>query len=100
MLRTLLDVKRAGLEPAALEAALPGSAKVRELAACYRVFEGALQQHGYADASLQLAEATRLVAAGPGRLRAAAVLVFGFMELNPLEARLLEACGRTTTVIR
>ena len=34
VLRTLLDVKRAGLGPAELAAAFPESAKVRELAAC------------------------------------------------------------------
>jgi RecB family exonuclease/superfamily I DNA/RNA helicase len=98
MLRTLLDVKRAGLGPADLEAAFPRSAKVRELAACHRALEAALHQHGYYDASDLLTEAARLVAAEPGRLGAASVLVFGFIELNPLEARLLEACARGSSL--
>jgi ATP-dependent helicase/DNAse subunit B len=98
VLRTLLDVKRAGLEPAQLEAAFPGSAKVRELAACYRALEGALRQHGYYDASDLLGEAARLVVAEPERLGAVAILVFGFVELNPLETRLLEACRRAAVV--
>jgi ATP-dependent helicase/DNAse subunit B len=98
MLRTLLDVKRAGLGPADFEAALPQSAKVRELAACQRAFEAALHQHGYYDASDLLIEAARLVAAEPGRLGATAVLVFGFVELNPIEARLLEACAGASSL--
>ena len=100
VLRTLLDVKRAGLSPPDLEAAFPGSKKVQELAACYRAFEAALRQHGYHDASDLLDEAARLLIAEPGRLGAAAVLVFGFVELNPLEMRLLDACGRAATVHR
>ena len=100
VLRTLLDVKRAGLGPGDLEAAFPASAKVRELAACQRGLDAALHQHGYYDASDLLAEAARLVAAEPERLGAAAVLVFGFVELNPLERRLLDACGRAATVFR
>ncbi|HEX2482075.1 MAG TPA: hypothetical protein VHQ69_09360, partial [Methylomirabilota bacterium] len=100
VLRTLLDVKRAGLGPADLEAAFPASRKVRELAACQRGLDAALHQHGYYDASDLLAEAARLVAAEPERLGAAAVLVFGFVELNPLERRLLDACGRAATVLR
>ncbi|HEY7138959.1 MAG TPA: PD-(D/E)XK nuclease family protein [Methylomirabilota bacterium] len=100
VLRTLLDVKRAGLAPADLETALPGSAKARELAASYRALESAITRHGYYDASDLLIEATRLVDREPGRLDAAAVLAFGFVELNPLETRLLEACARATTVVR
>ena len=100
VLRTLLDVKRAGLGPAELEAAFPESAKVRELAASYRALETAIMRHGYYDASDLLAEAARLVVADPGRLGAAAVLAFGFVELNPLETRLLEACGRGAPVLR
>ncbi len=60
----------------------------------YRALETALARHGYYDASDLLAEAARLIAAEPGRLGAAAVLAFGFVELNPLETRLLDACGR------
>ncbi len=100
VLRTLLDLKRAGLGPEDLEAAFPASAKVRELAACQRGLEAALHRHGYYDASDLLAEAARLVTADPERLGAAALLVFGFVELNPLETRLLEACGRASTVLR
>jgi ATP-dependent helicase/DNAse subunit B len=100
VLRTLLDVKRAGLGPGDLEAAFPASAKVRELAACQRGLDAALHQHGYYDASDLIAEAARLVATEPDRLGAAAVLVFGFVELNPLERRLLDACGRAATVLR
>ena len=96
VLRTLLDVKRAGLGPAELEAAFPESAKLRELAASYRALETAIARHGYYDASDLLAEAARLVLADPGRLGAAAVLAFGFVELNPLETRLLDACGRAS----
>jgi RecB family exonuclease len=98
VLRTVLDVKRAGLGPDDLEAALPGRAKIRELAACYRTFEAALRQHGYYDASDLIVAAARLVLAEPERLGALAVLVVGFVELNPLETRLLEACGRAATV--
>jgi hypothetical protein len=98
VLRTLLDVKRAGLGPADLEAAFPGSAKIQELSACYRALEEALRQRGYYDASDLLAEAARLVVTEPGRLGATAVLVFGFVELNPLETRLLEACGGAAIV--
>jgi hypothetical protein len=98
VLRTLLDAKRAGLGPAELEAAFP-SVKVRELAASPRA-RTSHHQHGYYDASDLLAEATRLVSADPGRLGAAAVLAFGFVELNPLEARLLDACGRGAPVLR
>ena len=94
LLRTLLDVKRAGLGAADLEAALPDSAKVREVAACQRALDAELRRHGYHDASDLLAEAARLVTAEPRRLAAAAVLVAGFVELNRLESRLLEACGR------
>jgi ATP-dependent helicase/DNAse subunit B len=100
MLRTLLDVKRAGLGPADLGAAFPDRAKIRELAGVYRQFEAALGQGGYYDASDLLVEAARLVSAEPARLATSAVLAFGFVELNPLEARLLEACGRATTVRR
>ena len=100
VLRTLLDVKRAGLGPAELAAAFPGSVKVRELAASYRALETAIARHGYYDASDLLAEAARLVLADPGRLGAAAVLAFGFVELNPLETRLLDACGRGVPVLR
>ncbi len=100
VLRTLLDVKRARLGPAELEAAFPESVKVRELAASYRALETAIVRHGYYDASDLLAEAARLVLADPGRLGAAAVLVFGFVELNPLEGRLLDACGGEATVLR
>ena len=42
VLRTLLDVKRAGLGPAELEAAFPESEKVRELAASYQALETAI----------------------------------------------------------
>jgi ATP-dependent helicase/nuclease subunit B len=100
MLRTLLDVKRAGLGPAELEAAFPESAKIRELAGVYRGFESALAHHRYYDASDLLVEAARRVASEPVRLGAAAILVFGFVELNPLEARLLEACSRAVPVLR
>jgi ATP-dependent helicase/nuclease subunit B len=100
MLRTLLDVKRAGVGPPDLEAALPGSAKVREVAGCYRELEAAVRQHHYYDASDLLAEAARLVTAEPERLGAGAVLVFGFVELNPLEIELLDACGRAGPVLR
>lgn len=100
LLRTLLDVRRSGLGPADLEAALPESPKVREVAACLRAFEADLRGLGYYDASDLLLEATRLVRAEPGRLAARALLVFGFVELNPVEVRLLEACGRATTVLR
>ena len=96
MLRTLLDVKRAGLGAADLVAAFPGSAKIRELSACHQALEVTLARHGYYDASDLLAEAARLVTAEPGRLGARAMLVFGFLELNPLETRLLEACARAT----
>jgi RecB family exonuclease len=92
LLRTLLDVKRAGLGAADLEAAFPDSAKVREVAACQRALDAELRRHAYHDASDLLAEATRLVAAEPGRLAATAVLVAGFVELNRLESGLLEAC--------
>ena len=98
VLRTLLDVKRAGLGPADLEAAFPDSAKVRELAGAYRALEAALRRHGYYDASDLLGEAARLLVTEPERLGAAAVLVFGFVELNPLETRLLEACTRAAAV--
>jgi ATP-dependent helicase/DNAse subunit B len=98
VLRTFRDVKRAGLGPADLDAAFPDSAKIRELAGSYRALEAALRQHGYYDASDLLVEAARLVVAEPARLAAAAVLVFGFIELNPLETRLLEACGRAVAV--
>ena len=98
LLRTLLDVKRAGLGASDLEAALPDSAKVREVAACQRALDAELGRHGYHDASDLLAEAARLVAAEPGRLGATAVLVAGFVELNRLESRLLEACGRAAEV--
>jgi len=100
MLRTLLDVKRAGLGPAELGAAFPESAKIQELTAVYRGFETALRQLGYYDASDLLAEAARRVVADPARLEASAVLVFGFVELNPLETRLLDACGGAATVRR
>jgi ATP-dependent helicase/DNAse subunit B len=100
MLRTLLDVKRAGIGPTDLGAAFPDSAKIEELAGVYRQLEGALRQHGYYDTSDLLVEAARLVATEPARLGATAVLAFGFVELNPLEARLLEACGRAAPVLR
>lgn len=100
VLRTLLDVKRAGLGPAALAAAFPESVKIRELAAAYQALETAIARHGYYDASDLLAEAARLVVADPGRLGASAVLAFGFVEMNPLEARLLDACGRVAPVLR
>jgi hypothetical protein len=94
LLRTLLDVKRAGLDAGDLEAALRDSAKIREVAACLRALDAELRRHGYHDASDLLVEATRLVTAEPRRLGARAVLVAGFVELNRLESRLLEACGR------
>ena len=100
MLRTLLDIKRAGLGPADLEAALPDSPKIRELAGVHRQLEFALHHHGYYDASDLLVEATRLVTADPARLGASAVLAFGFIEVNPLETRLLDACARVGPVIR
>ena len=91
VLRTLLDIKRAGLGPADLEAAWPESPKIRELAGVYGRFETALREHGYYDASDLLAAAARVVSAEPERLGASAVLAFGFVELNPLETRLLDA---------
>ena len=94
VLRTLLDVKRAGLGAADLTAAFPGSGKIGELSACLAGFETALTRLGYYDASHLLAEAARLVTAEPARLGARAVLAVGFLELNPLEVRLLLACGR------
>ena len=100
VLGTLLDVKRAGLGPADLEAAFAESPKVRELAMMYRALESALRRHGYYDTSDLLLEAARLVQAEPERLGAAAVLAFGFVEMNPLEARLLDACGRAGPVLR
>src|SRR5262245_50723055 len=100
VLRTLLDVKRAGIGPADLEAAFPDSAKIRELAAAYRGLESALRQHVYYDASDLLTEAARLVADAPACLEAAAVLAFGFVELNPLEVRLLDTCARGAIVHR
>ncbi|MGH7318140.1 MAG: hypothetical protein ACRELA_00700, partial [Candidatus Rokuibacteriota bacterium] len=100
VLRTLLDVKRARLTATDLEGAFPGDAKVGELAACQRAMEAALRAHGYYDASDLLAEAARQVGTGSPRLEAAAVLVFGFAELNPLETHLLEACGRVAAVRR
>jgi ATP-dependent helicase/nuclease subunit B len=100
LLRTLLDVRRAGLGPSELAAAFPESAKVREVAACLSGFEGALRAHGYYDASDLLAEAARLVRSEPRRLDALAVLVFGFVEHNPIEGRLLEACGAATALLR
>ena len=69
VLRTLLDVKRAGLGPAELEAAFPESVKVRELAASYRALETAIARHGYYDASDLLAEAARLVLGRAGAAR-------------------------------
>jgi hypothetical protein len=51
LLRTLLDVKRAGLGAADLEAAFPDSAKVREVAACQRALDAELRRHAYHDAS-------------------------------------------------
>lgn len=69
VLRTFRDVKRAGLGPADLDAAFPGSAKIRELAGSYRALEAALRQHGYYDASDLLVEAARLVVAEPARLK-------------------------------
>jgi ATP-dependent helicase/nuclease subunit B len=99
MLSTLLDLKRAGLEARELKAAFPGSAKVAEVSACHQAFEAALAQHRYYDASDLLAEAARLVIAQPARLAARAVLVVGFLELNPLETRLLEACARATRLL-
>jgi RecB family exonuclease len=98
LLRTLLDVKRAGLAAADLEAALPDSAKVREVAACQRALDAELRRRGYHDASDLLAEAARLATAEPRRLAATAVLVAGFVELNRLESRLLDACGRGTAL--
>jgi ATP-dependent helicase/nuclease subunit B len=89
--RTLLDLKRAGVGPDELEAAVPGP-KVTELAACYRAAEAALAEHGFHDTPDLLAEAARLILAEPGRLEGAAVLVYGFLELNPLETRLVAAC--------
>lgn len=97
VLRTLLDLKKAGVTPDALDASAPASPhapKIRELAACYRSTEGALAAHGYYDASDLMAEAARLILAEPSRLGAAAVSVVGFTELNPLEQRLIAACGR------
>jgi ATP-dependent helicase/DNAse subunit B len=96
--RTLLDLKRGGIAPDELLAICPGP-KVRELAACYREAETALAAHGFHDTPDLLAEAARLVAAAPGRLDAAAVLVYGFLELNPLEARLLAACQARVPVV-
>jgi ATP-dependent helicase/DNAse subunit B len=94
MLRTLADLKRAGLTPAALAEATGGHEKLGELAACYRATEAALDEHGFYDASTLLIEATARLAADPTCLGAAAILVVGFTELNPLERRLVEACRR------
>ena len=44
-------MKRAGLDATELEAALPDSAKVREVAACQRALDAELRRHGYHDAS-------------------------------------------------
>lgn len=103
VLRTLTDLKRAGVTPAALAASAPERApehaKIRELAACYRAVETTLAEHRYYDASDAMAEATRLLAAEPGRLGAASVHVFGFVELNPLEARLIDACRPAAPVV-
>jgi hypothetical protein len=92
MLRTLADLKRAGVTPATLAEAGADSPKLVELAACYRAVEAALAEHGYYDASDLLAAATRQLTEDPRRLEAAAVFVAGFTELNPLERGLVEAC--------
>jgi RecB family exonuclease len=93
VLRTLLDVKRAGLGAADVAAAFRGSAKIGELSACLEALEASLARLGYYDASHLLDEAARLVTVEPARLGAQAVLAFGFLEQNPLEIRLLEACA-------
>lgn len=89
---TLADLDRAGITAAQLEASAPGEAKIAELAACARVVDTLLAEHGYHDASDLLAEAARRLRADPARLGAAAVVVAGFTELHPLETGLLAAC--------
>jgi RecB family exonuclease len=99
ILGTLLDLRRAGIPADGLQASAPASAKLAELAACYRAVEATLARHGYHDASDLLREAAGRIAGDPAALGAAAVHVHGFLELNPLEARLVEAC-RTAAPVR
>lgn len=106
---TLVDLKRASVTPDTLrQVARAGSstvldeasrAKIEELAVCYQVAEDTLRDLGYRDASDLLSAATREVEADPGCLGATAVLVFGFLELNLVERRLLEACARAVRLL-
>jgi RecB family exonuclease len=103
LLGTLLDLKRAGIPPARLAAAAPAGpagAKLREVAGVYAAVETARLGGGFVDASDLLAEAARLLEEAPGRLEAAGVVVAGFLETNPLEERLLEACARAAPLER
>ena len=75
-------------------------AKLRELAEICRAAEATLAELLCYDASDLLAEAARIAAADPASLGAAAVLVFGFLELNPVERGLLDACHRAVPLTR
>ena len=81
-------------------ATVASTAKLRELADVYAAAEATLAELSCYDASDLLAEAARVVAAEPARLGAAAILVFGFLELNPVEQGLLEACEQAAPLTR
>jgi superfamily I DNA/RNA helicase len=104
--RTLEDLKKAGIRPEALEAAAadspagsPRATKLRELGACYRAREAILASQAYYDTSDLLGAAADLVAETPRRLGVRAVYVVGFIELNRLEQRLLDACRGAAPVV-
>ena len=94
VLASLTDVKKAGITPEDLLAFASdsGSAKLRELAAIYEEVERLRTEAGYFDWSERLIVAAREARSSQLLDRSLALCLYGFSELNHLEAQFVAAC--------
>jgi ATP-dependent helicase/nuclease subunit B len=94
VLASLTDVKKAGIAPAELLAFASDSdsAKLRELAAVCDEVERLRAEAGYFDWSERLIVAAREVRSSQLLDRSLALCLYGFSELNHLEAQFVAAC--------
>jgi ATP-dependent helicase/nuclease subunit B len=94
VLASLTDIKKAGIGPADLLAfaSATGSGKLRELAAVYEEVERLRREAGYFDWSERLIIAAREARSSRLLDRSLALCLYGFSELNHLEAEFAAAC--------
>ncbi|HUT33699.1 MAG TPA: PD-(D/E)XK nuclease family protein [Planctomycetota bacterium] len=99
LLATITDLKEAGHDPAALSRCVarrtwqtsPLLAKLRDLAALWGACEQRLRELGLYDATDLMAAAAGAAGDDPWLAQAAAVLVYGFYDLNEVQRRLVAA---------